>query len=421
MKQGMILVTIWLAAIHLLAAATLPAPAGSTNRVAARAVAMPEPPATAQSVLDGCNEFAWRLQRTLAADKPHENVFVSPLSIAVAISMAWNGARGKTAQEMAAALGFRNAQRSLVNQVMSNVVRVLRHPGAGTQLAIANALWLRAGLQFKPDFVARVRATYAAELATVNFTAPASLDLINGWVSTATQKKISGIVQYGDFNQETLAVLVNAVVFKGAWLKPFSKWRTWPRRFTNSAGKKHLCWMMQQTEYFLYAAHPDGQTIRLPYQDEQLAMYVMLPATNSSLANLMAHASMPQWCAWQMGMREEECTIALPRLQVDCNTMLNEPLLQLGMTGAFAKASTDLDDMAIGDGHPTNVFLAKLHHKAIVKIDEAGTEAAAATSVEEELDGSPPPLMIVNRPFLFAICHEQSGMVLFMGTIMHVP
>jgi len=286
-------------------------------------------------------------------------------------------------------------------------------------------LWLRAGDPFQPEFVARVRDNYAAELANVSFTAPATVPRINAWVSKATGGMIKNILQDGDLNNDTVAVLVNAIYFFGVWQQPFSKQATRAHIFTASTGARQQCQMMRNTDTYFYAEPEGHQMIRLPYKGGRLVMYVVLPATNSTLTVVLNQLDTVRWRTWRGALREREGTLGMPRLKFDYAALLNEPLIQLGMVRAFDESEADFSRMRVPHKDMENIWISKVLHKAWVEINEEGTTAAAVTAgdcEEGEEDDPPPPFeMIVDRPYLVAICHEHSGLILFLGAIARMP
>ncbi len=390
-------------------------PAGQT-------VAMPAPEIAPAAVVNAYNDFAVRLQRTLASTDKDKNVFVSPFSIAVALTMTYNGARGRTADDMARTLALGGIPREMVNKVMTQVTALLHQQSTGVTLAVANSLWACDDVRFQPDFLERVRTAYAAELANVNFLAPATLGRINGWVSTATHDKIKDLLQAGDLDKDTLMVLVNAIYFKGQWDRQFDTALTRARDFTSSTGTKALCKMMEQHGEFAYLKNDMCQAIRLPYVGKRLAMYVLLPAPGKKLDELLAALDPNTWQAWREALRDQKGTIVLPRFRLEYAAELTPPLSQLGMAIAFDRDHADFFDMATEAAARGRICISKVRHKAFVEVSEEGTEAAAATAVvmmrvTAAMPDKRPFQMVVDRPFLCAICDDETGSILFMGAI----
>jgi serpin B len=395
--------------------------AGPTEAVAA-APAAPAPVVGPTAVVNAYNDFACRFQRTLAAQDKGKNVFVSPFSIAVALTMTYNGARGQTAQAMARTLALEGIPRDAVNQCMHTLTDVLQLSSTGATLAVANSLWVCDDVQFKPDFIARVRDNYAAELASVNFLAPDTCGRINGWVSAKTRDKIRDLVPPPALNKDTLMVLVNAIYFKGQWDAKFDPAQTREREFTNGDGTKSRCKMMEQHGDFAYAQTPLCQAIRLPYVGKRLCMYVFLPAPDKKLEDLLAALDPATWQTWRETLHQEKGTIVLPRFRLEYSAELKKPLSQLGMAIAFDRDHADFLDMATEEAARGRICISEVFHKAFVEVNEEGTEAAAATAVvmmrvTAVMPERRPFQMVVDRPFLCVICDEETGAMLFMGAI----
>ncbi len=396
--------------------------AQATPAAAVAQPAVPSPEISPAAVVNAYNDFALRLQRTLATQDKDKNVFISPFSIAVALTMTYNGARGQTADDMARTLALGGIPRDMVNRVMIQVTALLHQQSTGVTLAVANSLWACDDVRFKPGFLERVRTAYAAELANVNFLAPATLKRINDWVSTATYDKIKDLLQAGDLDKDTLMVLVNAIYFKGQWDKQFDTALTRERDFTSSTGTKAPCNMMEQHGEFAYLKNEMCQAIRLPYVGKRLAMYVLLPAPGKTLDDVLAALDLNTWQAWREALREQKGTIVLPRFRLEYAAELTPPLSQLGMAIAFDRDHADFLDMATEADARGRICISKVRHKAFVEVSEEGTEAAAATAVvmmrvTAVMPDKPPFQMVVDRPFVCAICDDETGSILFMGTI----
>ncbi len=366
------------------------------------------------------NGFGLRLFTTLQRAQSGQNAFISPMSIAVALGMTYNGARNQTQQAMAETLGVPGMARAQFNQLNSALLASLDGADPTVELAIANSLWARADIPFIPAFLDSVRAAYHAELANVDFLAPGTCARINRWVESATRDRIKDLVKQQDMTDDTILVLINAIYFKGKWTKTFDRENTQDLPFTLADGSTRPHPLMSQSGSYHYYEDDQIQAIRLPYGKGRLSMRVILPARTSSLAELCASLDETTWRRWNDAMVSKEGTIKLPRFKMEYEAELSKPLAQLGMGIAFDRERADFADMAT---IRERICISAVRHKSFVEVNEEGTEAAAATAVVMMRVTAAMPMerfmMVVDRPFLFAICDDESGMVLFLGGVMN--
>lgn len=391
-----------------------PAPATAAAPAPSVAVAAAAP----ADVAAANNDFGARLFKQLAAE-PGKNVFISPLSISLALAMTYNGAQDATRDAMAATLGMGGMSLDAVNTGFSRLAAETISKDSAARLAIANSLWARQDIAFRKDFLERTTMHYDARIEPVNFMSPGALGTINGWVREKTMGRIDNLVKADDLTPDTLLILINAIYFKGVWQTQFDKANTADKPFTlDDASVKNVP-MMDRRGEFDYAETPLFQAVRLPYGDGRLAMQVFLPRQGTTLASLCARLSGAAWRDWLAGLRNRKGHLALPRFKMEYEAELNEPLTTLGMGIAFSRTAADFKGMA--DIHE-RICIDKVRHKSFVEVNEEGTEAAAATSVgmmrvTSVMPEQPPFEMIVDRPFLFAIADTQTGALVFLGAL----
>ncbi|MBD1998640.1 serpin family protein [Leptolyngbya sp. FACHB-541] len=340
------------------------------------------------------------------------NLMVSPTSVAIALTMTYNGASGTTQQAMAEALELEGMSLEEINQANAALELALENADPEVQLAIANSLWSREDTSFNPDFLQRNRDFYSAEVASLDFTNPSAIATINNWVSRNTQEKISEIIQ--DIRPNAVLFLINATYFKGNWTTPFNAERTSDRPFTllDSSQKQHPT--MTQSGRYAYLENDQFQAVSLPYgESKRLSMYVFLPRENSSLSAFQQSLTAENWETWMSQFGRQEGAISLPRFKLEYTTQLNDVLEALGMGVAF----TDQADFSGMSDEPLSI--SQVQHKTFIEVNEEGTEAAAVTSVEIQTLSAPtaPFQMTADRPFFYAIRDNQTETVLFMGTV----
>ncbi len=356
--------------------------------------------------------FGFELFHELLGEEPSENVFISPSSIAFALAMTYNGADGETRTAMAEVLGLGGMSLDRVNQANADLMASLQQAEPAVELSIANSLWAREGVEFLPDFLGTNEEFYGAKVTALDFANPEASKTINGWVSDETRGKIEEIVAE-PIDADTILFLINATYFKGKWAEQFDEADTRDDTFTLLDGTQRTVPMMSQSGKFRYFEGDGLQAISLPYQEERVSMYIFLPDEDSSLAEFCAELDADTWEGWVSQLHKQEGSITMPRFKAEYEAELNEALKAVGMEVAFT-AGADFGNMV-----EQWVFISEVRHKSFVEVNEEGTEAAAATSVEisKEAPTQQPFRMVVDRPFFCAIRDNETGTLLFMGAI----
>ncbi len=377
---------------------------------AGAALAAPEQaPVADPAVVNADNAFGLKLFKVLR-DGGAENAAISPLSVALALQMVFNGARGPTRHAMAAALQLNGLAAENLDTANQALQASLASTGPQIQMTIANSLWLRhGGREVAPPFTQAAREHYAAQIGDLDGV-PGN---VNAWINQKTQGLIPQLLPAKDYSN-AVALIANAIYFKGAWTSPFDPHATAPALFT-SGGTRVNCSMMKRRERVLYLEAADFRAIQLPYGAERrLSMMILLPNDAHSVAAVAAEATPEHLAEWLNHFRSTTVSISLPRFKVSTRTSLPAALKALGMGAAFDPSHADFSGIAPG------VYLSDVEHAVLVQVDESGTTAAAATgaltmSVSAEL--TPPIAFTVDHPFLFAIRDQASGALLFVGTV----
>jgi serpin B len=363
------------------------------------------------------NGFAFKLLQQLAQDQPAANLFISPYSAATVLQMVGNGAAGPTKTEMQQVLGTTGLSPAVVNDANKDIAQSLNRGNTNVILTTANAIWYRQGSPVKPEFIACNRQFFGATVEALNFADPHSVDRINAWANEKTRGKISRIADGMIDPVNTRLFLANAVYFKGKWADPFEVKDTKDRPFYLRGGSQKTVPMMTQTKTFTYRRGTGYQAVRLPYQDENLAMYVFLPDTNSSPEKLLGIMNGHNWQqVTKPGFSEKEGTLVLPRFKLEYRVELKQPLQALGMKKAFDPLGADFSGIA------PQLYISDALQKTFVEVKEEGTEAAAVTGISVLSAAMPMPIldpfqMIVDRPFLFLIADRQTETILFLGVL----
>ena len=378
------------------------------------ALPTPDSSSPASALAQPYEHFGFDVLRELHSQRPVGNVFISPTSIAVALAMTSNGANGTTRDAILKTLHsdgqsietFNAANRALAEQIAN---------AKSVQLSMANALWLQEELPVNASFVQTLESAYGAQAENLNFRSPAAAQTINGWVAKHTNDRIEKIVDQVD--PSTVAVLTNAIAFKGKWSLPFDPKATQPHAFKAGNGTPRPVPMMKHSAEYGYASANGLEAIRLPYADGTFAMYVVLPLDAAGMQSFLEKLTPDGFGALLSSLHTQKGTIELPRFTIKYDTTLNTALTKLGMSIAFGDGA----DFGGISNAPRRFQISEVRHASFLSVDEEGTEAAAATSVGIRATAiriEPPPFhMIVDHPFFVAIRDERNGQLLFAGVI----
>jgi serpin B len=373
--------------------------------------------------VDGGNAFAADLYARLAA-QGKGNLFFSPGSIETVMAMAYAGAAGNTAQQMAQTLHF-SLPADKLSLAFADLLGQLNNPPGkdanqpAYQLVVANALWGQRRYGFKPDFILSLRKSYGAGLIEVDFNqTEEARKTINDWVAQQTRDKIRDLIARDALTTLTRLVLTNAVYFKSNWLEKFPKQATASGPFKLSADKSVDVPMMRLTKSLGYSENADLQMLELPYARDQLSMVLFLPRKVEGVADMGKSLSAANIEKWLKGKKDTPVDVTMPRFTFSSDFMLAETLKAMGMTDAFDAGKADFSGMTpMG-----KLCIAQVIHKAFVAVDEEGTEAAAATAVVMKGNGGSerpeqPKVFKADHPFVFLIRHNPTGEILFLGRL----
>lgn len=393
-----------------------------TGRAVATVNAAPAPlanqPVTTAAIAQGNASFGVSLYKALSGEEG--NVFLSPISVAGAFGPALAGAQGETRTAIAKAIGLPGEAGDELHSGLGGLLRGLERQQKGASVSIANALWVKKGFALKPDFVRIARKDYDATAEPLDFGgAPvASANRINNWVNQETRGRIRNLISPSSLNSYTALVITNAVHFLGDWAEAFDKSRTTDQPFYGPGGTTRQVPLMRMTEPFRYLERDGFQAIDLPYKDPRLSMSVFLPKERDGLSEFerrLTGERLREWLVALDAAGRQEVQLFLPKLQIEQSYNLVPPLKALGMEIAFAPRRADFRGIADHD-----MFISQVVHKTFVRIDEKGTEAAAATGIGVQVTGariSKPPVFRADHPFFFLLRDKESGAILFLGRI----
>lgn len=377
------------------------------------------------SLAEGNAELTMRLYGQTAA-KGEGNAFFSPLSVVSALSMTYAGARGTTATEMAAGLSFKLPEARLhvamnaLDLALTSRASDASSEGKPFTLRSVNTTFGQKGVPFEAPYLDTIATNYGAgvQLADFKNQADAERTKINAWVEKQTEQKIQNLLGPGSLNEATRMVLVNAVYFNADWAMPFDKDQTRDASFTNLDGSKSNVPTMNQTAPMKYADTETAQVVEMPYQGNKVSMVVVLP--RQGLKTFETAFDGKALLSTMAGLTtEKRVRISLPKFSIAGEAIsLRKPLEALGMSAPFSAKDADFSGMVKPEAE--RLFISDVLHKAFVRVDEKGTEAAAATAVIMAGTASIPeePVVFeVNRPFMVFIRDIPTNTVLFAGRI----
>ena len=384
---------------------------------------MAQPPAAPTpdqaAVVQGNNAFAVDLYGKLRAKDG--NLFFSPESISTALAMAYAGARGDTAAQVAKTLDFTLPPAQL-HPAMGALLKDLNAPHATYQLHVADALWAEKDFAFLPDYLKLMSADYGAGFNPVDFkTAPeAARATINKWVEQKTENKIQDLIPAGALTPATRLVLTNAIYFKGDWETQFNKTATQVEDFHLTAETTIKTPLMHRQGEFKYLNGGSFQALEIPYKSGELSMIVFLPNDVDGLAALEQKLTPANAGKWMSGMQAgRKVILTLPKFKMTRQFELAGTLGSMGMPLAFERAGSDFSGMT----GKRDLWISAVIHKAFVDVNEEGTEAAAATGVimrnamARRAEPEVPIVFRADHPFVFVIRDNASGAILFMGRV----
>jgi serpin B len=374
------------------------------------------------AIVSGNSEFAFELYQEIAEEG--KNLVFSPYSISQALAMTYAGARGETERQMADTLHFTLPQDKLHPAFNAIDLKITASGSSGRsdpdsfRLSIANSLWGQKDFTFLPEFLDLLARDYGAGMNLVDFVGDTegARVTINNWVEEKTEDRIRDLIPPGVLSVITRLVLVNAIYFDAKWLNMFEKESTYDSEFHPLDGTAVDVPMMHQEEYFEYGSGDGYQIISLPYKNRTTAMYVILPDEGNftRFENTLDLVRLDEILS---GMDGHEVSLAMPKFEYSGDFGLKDTLSEMGMPLAFD--GVDFAGMTGDD----DLFIRDVIHKAFVKVDEEGTEAAAATAVVMDLGMAMPPEdlieMTIDRPFIYMIMDEETKSILFLGRVMN--
>ena len=386
-------------------------------------------PQEIQQVVNANNQFAFELYSEL--DKSaQENIFYSPYSISAALAMTYEGAKGQTADEMESVLHF--PETSTLRPNFAAIYNKINRENNAYELRTGNALWVQQDYTFLKDYKTTVEKYYGGKAANLDFKQETekSRQTINSFIEEQTNNKIKDLIPSGVLDSMTRFVLTNAIYFKGTWEWEFDKSDTREQDFkvnpTNIV-KTPMMYMKPEKAEFNYADLEKLQILELPYKGDKISMLVLLPKQGEDYDYETEKMIVSDYTIKDMELSSEKLNeykaqmketkldaVYLPKFEFDTKFFMKATLSALGMPMAFTWPGADFSGM---DGS-NNLYIGEVIHQAYVKVDEKGTEAAAATAVIGKFGSAMPRNVFrADHPFIFIIQERETGNILFMGRV----
>ncbi len=372
--------------------------------------------ATAESVIsliNSLNDFSFDFYRYISSNED-DNIFFSPYSIFVALSMAYEGARDNTSKEMQNVLNVLQND-SVTLGTFGKVYNLLNQNQRGYTISTANAFWAHEDYEFLQDYLYMLKNYYIAEANELDFAKNVeAAETINNWIEEKTHDKIQDMIDASMLSEMTKLVLTNAIYFKGLWASPFDPDNTFENDFELINENMVNVEMMSQESDFNYTETDDLQILELGYAGNDLSMIIILPKENN-ISVAESAINIQNLSNWKNDFYEIEINVQIPKFKFEKKYILNDLLREMGIIDAFIPGIADFSGM---DG-TRYLFIGTALHQSFVEVNEEGTEAAAATAIIMEATAIPEyKEFIADHPFMFLIQHKETGAILFMGKVL---
>jgi len=399
--------------VSLLVVGTMILPSACTQDKSSPAPVEGKPIALSARVASKTTDFAFDLTRKIDATEPAEdNIFVSPLSLHIALGMLMNGAEGETREGIIQALRSDGLSADELNKAYNTLLKELPEADNKVKLAIANSMWYRNGFAVKSSFKDVLSDVFAAQIYGESFDG-STVRKINQWASEKTQGKVDQVIDQIDGG--LVMFLMNALYFKGDWAIPFDKNKTRDHDFKLASGGSRKVPMMFLEEKLQGYSDNDMDVVILPYSSGQFNLTLFVPKEGKDVHTLIQELDSKKWETIQNGNFNVKTYLGLPKFTLKYDINLNEVLSDMGMAKVFT------DQAELGGIADASLLVSFVKQNTFLGIDEVGTEAAAVTTIGVELTSvnQPQRTVIADRPFFFTISENTSNTILFTGRIMN--
>jgi serine protease inhibitor len=365
-------------------------------------------------VIKSGNEFGWKLFKTINTSCRDSNIFISPLSVSIALGMAINGANGTTKDEIITMLNLDDLSQEAINETYQQLITLLLSNEEKVLFEIANSIWYdQQRMVPEQDFLTINQQYFFADVLKINFSEADAVDIINNWISDKTHGKIQNMLDY--IPDLAVLYLINALYFYGQWLYTFDKDKTEENDFYLLNGSKVQCPLMSQKSQYFYYANDVMQMIDMKYAKLDYSMTLVLPSLNTNVNIMIDTLSTDTWNSWINHLYQDSVNIFMPKFKTEYYRSLKNDLISLGMKTAFIPYVADFTSITTQE----SIWISRVLHKACIEVNEEGSEAAAATIIEFIKSASGHPTMYINHPFMFVIRKHTTNTILFIGKIVN--
>ncbi|TXD53473.1 MULTISPECIES: serpin family protein [unclassified Polaribacter] len=356
------------------------------------------------------HKFAFETFKKIAQDETEENFMISSVSLSLALGMAYNGAENDTKNAFEETLNYTEFLPTETNNLNKEIIYHLSDNSQGSLFEIANSIWTEKTFAVKEDFIKINKEFYDAEVQSVDFSDPNSLQRINDWVNTKTRKKIPKILE--ELNPNLKMILLNALYFKSDWKYTFKEENTQELPFYGETSTDNVQ-MMKFTNDLSFYQNDHFESIKLPYKNDKFSMTIFLPKENSTTLAITNLLTIENWQHWNENYFTIPVDLEMPKFKFSYEKKLNNPLSDIGLSVAF----TDAANFAGMSDSPLKISF--IIQKTFIEVDEKGTEAAAVTAIGMELTniGSSNRIVRLNKPFLYVITEKETGSICFLGKL----
>jgi len=361
------------------------------------------------AIANNITDFSFFFMKNLQTEAPAtDNIFVSPLSLHMALGMLVNGATRETKEEIMKALKTESLSQTELNETYKKLLKELPEADPKVKLALANSIWYKNTLTVEPGFLTNMRNYFSAEIQPLTTVEP-----VNKWASDNTNGKIPKVLEKLD--PGIVMLIMNALYFKGDWATQFKTEQTADQNFRLDNGSIKTVKMMNQQDSFEYASLTDYNVLRMPYGNGQFVATFVLPKSGKTIGDVFNAFNTAKWDEMQGNLRKQTVMVGLPKFKFSQEFNLNETLKKMGMVRAFTDFA-QLDQI----NKTARLYVDFVKQNTYVGVDEVGTEAAAVTTIGVGVTSMPSyPSFICDNPFGFIVSENTSNTILFMGRIMN--
>ncbi|MFC2090243.1 serpin family protein [Bacteroidota bacterium] len=362
-------------------------------------------------LIEADQRFSFELFHQVCSLSQEENIMISPLSISYALGMTYNGARGGTGEEFVSVLHFDGLSKMEVNESYKDLMGQLKTLDEKVELVLANSIWHVDWATVKEEFIQTNQEYFDAQVAPLDFSDPASVDVINDWIEAKTNDKIKDMLDY--IPADAYMYLINAIYFNATWKYEFDEDDTYNGNFYLQDGETGEAAFMHIEGDFKHAWTAEFQAVELPYGDGAFSMVVLLPvSSDQSIDEFVEFLDLDAWEEWFTHASVQHTTVNLPKFKYAFKDLLNDPLKNLGLVTAFSD-SADFSDIT----EQVWLYISRVIHQSYIDVNEEGTEAAAATIVEMRWESATGNYFTADRPFVYIIKENSTNAILFIGKV----